>query len=185
MKEDKKSATSRDIPKITADFQCFVCGAIFTTDEDRKQHLEKEGHGQLHQDETSEDMQIANKQEELEESRPHHNRKTNTSYGEKREGQELQVEQTNEIDWQKTVGMTIRSKEHLDMGIVIVDDHKDYQTSYSVTIEYGDRERFSIPKETIYKTDNKNLYTTLTENEILASRKDDPFSASIRSYTRD
>ena len=71
------------------------------------------------------------------------------------------------------------------MGIVIVDDHKDYQTSYSVTIEYGDRERFSIPKKTIYKTDNKNLYTTLTKNEILASRKDDPFSASIRSYTRD
>lgn len=185
MKEDKKSDDSRDIPKITADFQCFVCGAIFTTDEDRKQHLEKEGHGQLHQDETPEDMQIANKQEELDESRPHHNRKTNTSYGEKREGQELQAEQPNQIDWQKTVGMTIRSKEDLDMGTVIVDDDKDYQTSYSVTIEYGDRERFSIPKETIYKTDNKNLYTTLTENEILASRKDDPFSTSIRSYTRD
>ena len=71
--------------------------------------------------------------------------------------------------------MTIRSKEDLDMGTVIVDDDKDYQTSYSVTIQYGDRERFSIPKETIYKTDKKNLYTSLTENEILASRKDDPF----------
>ena len=40
-----------DIPKITADFQCFVCRAIFTADEDRKQHLEKEDHGRLHEDE--------------------------------------------------------------------------------------------------------------------------------------
>jgi len=129
-------------------------------------------------------MQIANKQEELDESRPLH-RKINTSYEEKREGQGLQVKQPNQIDWQKTIGMTIRSKEDLDMGTVIVDDDKDYQTSYSVTIQYGDRERFSIPKETIYKTDKKNLYTSLTENEILASRKDDPFSTSIRSYTHD
>jgi hypothetical protein len=30
--------------KIAADFQCFVCGAIFTTEEDRRQHLEKEMH---------------------------------------------------------------------------------------------------------------------------------------------
>jgi hypothetical protein len=34
MKEDKKSDDSMDIPKITADFQCFVCGAIFTTDQE-------------------------------------------------------------------------------------------------------------------------------------------------------
>ena len=32
-----------------------------------------------------------------------------------------------------------------------------------------------VPKETIYKIDNENLYTTLTENEILASRRNDPF----------
>jgi hypothetical protein len=31
--------------KVTADFQCFVCGAIFTTEEDRRQHLENEMHG--------------------------------------------------------------------------------------------------------------------------------------------
>ena len=31
--------------RIAADFQCFVCGAIFTSDEDRRQHLEKEMHG--------------------------------------------------------------------------------------------------------------------------------------------
>jgi hypothetical protein len=30
--------------KITADFQCFVCGAVFTSDQDRRQHLEKEMH---------------------------------------------------------------------------------------------------------------------------------------------
>jgi hypothetical protein len=29
---------------ITADFQCFVCGAVFTSDQDRRQHLEKEMH---------------------------------------------------------------------------------------------------------------------------------------------
>ena len=33
--------------KITADFQCFVCGAIFTSEEDRRQHLEKEMHGAI------------------------------------------------------------------------------------------------------------------------------------------
>ncbi len=31
--------------KITSDFQCFVCGAVFTSDQDRRQHLEKEMHG--------------------------------------------------------------------------------------------------------------------------------------------
>ena len=72
MKEDKKKDDQTNISKITADFQCSVCGAIFTTDEDRKQHLEKEGHGQVRDDETSEDMEIAEKQEELDESHPHH-----------------------------------------------------------------------------------------------------------------
>jgi hypothetical protein len=88
-------------------------------------------------------------------------------------------------DWMKVVGKTLVSKEGLDMGTIIVDDEKDYQTSYFISIEYGDRERFSIPKNSIYKFDQKNLYTTLTENEILASRKNDPFSTSVRSYTRD
>jgi len=50
MKEDKKQDEQIDIPKVTGDFQCFVCGAIFSTDEDRKQHLEKEAHGQLRED---------------------------------------------------------------------------------------------------------------------------------------
>ena len=73
MNEDKKQKDDQiGIPKVTGDFQCFVCGAIFATDEDRKQHLEKEGHGQVRDDETSEDMEIAEKQEELDESHPHH-----------------------------------------------------------------------------------------------------------------
>ena len=88
-------------------------------------------------------------------------------------------------DWPKVIGKILVSKDGLDMGTVIVDDDKDYQNSYSLSIEYGDRERFSIPKDTIYKFDEKNLYTSLTENEILASRKDDPFSTSVRSFTHD
>lgn len=61
-----------DILKITGDFQCFVCGAIFATDEDRKQHLEKEAHGELRDDVTAEEKEIAKRQDELEESHPHH-----------------------------------------------------------------------------------------------------------------
>jgi uncharacterized C2H2 Zn-finger protein len=73
MSEDKRKDDQINIPKTSADFQCFVCGAIFTTDEDRKQHLEKEAHGQLRDDETSEEKEIAKKQEELDEGHPHHN----------------------------------------------------------------------------------------------------------------
>jgi hypothetical protein len=115
------------------------------------------------------------------------NRKTDTSYGEKNE--EIRLQQPRGIDWQKTIGTIVRSKENLDMGTVIPDDDKDYRTAYSLTIEYGDREGLNIPKETIYKIDKENdknyLYTTLTENEILASGKDDPFYTSMESYTSD
>jgi uncharacterized C2H2 Zn-finger protein len=69
--EDKKQDDRIDIPKVTGDFQCFVCGAIFSTDEDRKQHLEKEAHDQLRNDETTEEKEIGKEQEELEESHPH------------------------------------------------------------------------------------------------------------------
>jgi hypothetical protein len=100
----------------------------------------------------------------------------------KQEGRDQKPIQT---DWKKMIGKTIVSKDGLDMGKVIIDADKDYQTSYSISIGYGDRERFSVPKDTIYKFDDKNLYTTLTENAILASRKDDPFSTTMRSYTHD
>ena len=39
-----------NIERISSDFQCFVCGAIFTTHEDRIQHQQKEGRTELHDD---------------------------------------------------------------------------------------------------------------------------------------
>jgi uncharacterized C2H2 Zn-finger protein len=76
-KDDKKKdwnggVYNADISRSTADFQCAVCGAIFSTDQDRKQHLEKEAHGELREDTTPEEMEIAKEQEELDESHPHH-----------------------------------------------------------------------------------------------------------------
>ena len=59
------------IPRITADFVCFVCGAVFTTDEDRKAHLEKEAHGKLHVDMAEEERKKALEQEKLNEERIH------------------------------------------------------------------------------------------------------------------
>jgi hypothetical protein len=108
-------------------------------------------------------------------------KETDSSYGE--ENQERHLKQFNKIDWEKVIGMRIISKDNLDMGKLIADPDKDYNTSYLIDIEYGDHERFKIPKETIYKIDNENLYTTLTENEILASRRNDPFWTSMGSYT--
>ena len=61
-----------EIPHATADFICFVCGAVFTTDEDRKQHLEKEGHGELHDTTTEEEKNKAINQEKLTEEHTHH-----------------------------------------------------------------------------------------------------------------
>ena len=47
----------------------------FTTDEDQKQHLEKEAHSQLLDEETTEE-----KQEKLDESHPHHIRRTKHNF---------------------------------------------------------------------------------------------------------
>ena len=47
--------------KINADFQCFVCGAIFTSEEDRRQHLEKEMHGAIE----NKDIDIEKRQTDL------------------------------------------------------------------------------------------------------------------------
>jgi hypothetical protein len=57
-----------ELEKVTSDFQCFVCGAVFTTDEDRRQHLEKEMHGAAHEGTTRKDVEIAKKQTELSEN---------------------------------------------------------------------------------------------------------------------
>ena len=58
------------LKNLSLDFQCSVCG-IFTTDEDRKQHLKKEAHGVLHEGTTNSDEEIANKQEEENETYSH------------------------------------------------------------------------------------------------------------------
>jgi hypothetical protein len=57
--------------RIAADFQCYVCGAIFTTEQDRRQHLEKEIAGKAHEGSSSRDTQIAKDQTELAESHRH------------------------------------------------------------------------------------------------------------------
>ncbi|HUG97141.1 MAG TPA: hypothetical protein VMJ94_06330 [Nitrososphaera sp.] len=54
--------------KITSDFQCFGCGAIFTTEQDRRQHLEKELAGKARDETTGKDVQTAKKQTELSET---------------------------------------------------------------------------------------------------------------------
>lgn len=64
-KKDNTNAESHPsikdtLKKLASDFQCSVCGAIFTTDEDRKQHLEKEAHGILHEGTTKKVKEIAN-----------------------------------------------------------------------------------------------------------------------------
>jgi len=56
-----------ELEKITSDFQCFVCGAVFTTDQDRRQHLEKEMHGKEHEGTESKDEETAREQTELSE----------------------------------------------------------------------------------------------------------------------
>ena len=48
----------KNLKKLALDFQCSVCGDIFTTDEDRKQHLEKEAHGILHEGTTKKDNKL-------------------------------------------------------------------------------------------------------------------------------
>jgi uncharacterized C2H2 Zn-finger protein len=74
--EEKKTDSTpvpikEDLTILASDFQCSVCGVIFTTDQDRKQHMEKEAHGELHEAQLKE-MDMAKEQEDLNESRYHH-----------------------------------------------------------------------------------------------------------------
>jgi hypothetical protein len=62
----------KGISHDTGDFVCFVCGSVFATDNDRRQHLEKEAHGTLHDTTTEEEKKRAANQEDLEERRTHH-----------------------------------------------------------------------------------------------------------------
>jgi hypothetical protein len=66
--ENNRNRVKENIPTSTSDFQCFVCGAIFTTDDDRKQHLEKESVGAS----SDEEKEIAKSQEAINESRRHY-----------------------------------------------------------------------------------------------------------------
>ena len=105
-----------------------------------------------------------------------------TATPEREKNQEKHLEQAGPVDWQNTIGKTIMSKDNLDMGKVIVDHDTDYNTSYLITIEHGDHERFRIPKDTIYEIEKDFVYTTLTENEMLETRKNDPYWTSMGSY---
>jgi hypothetical protein len=69
--EDTSDHAQTNVSPISSDFQCFVCGAIFTTDEDRKQHLEKEAGGELIAS-SDDEKQIAITQEALNERRRHY-----------------------------------------------------------------------------------------------------------------
>jgi hypothetical protein len=69
--EDNHSNVQASMPIIASDFQCFVCGAIFTTDEDRRQHLEKESLGKLHAS-SDQEKEIAKSQEAINENRRHY-----------------------------------------------------------------------------------------------------------------
>jgi len=59
------------LERVASDFMCYVCGALFNTDEDRRQHLEKETHGKVREGTTAEEMATAKQQEAVNE-RHHH-----------------------------------------------------------------------------------------------------------------
>ena len=65
---------------------------------------------------------------------------SDSSFG--KENQEGHLKQFDKVDWQKTIGMKIISKDNSDMDKIIADPDKDYNTSYLIDIEYGDHERF-------------------------------------------
>lgn len=54
--------------KIASDFTCYVCGAVFTTEQDRRQHLEKELAGKARDETTKHDVETAKAQTELSET---------------------------------------------------------------------------------------------------------------------
>lgn len=70
-KVDKKPEEYSRLERVASDFMCNVCGAIFNTDEDRAQHLEKEMHGKVRDGTTQEEKDAARHQEEVNKSRNH------------------------------------------------------------------------------------------------------------------
>lgn len=59
------------LEKVASDFICYVCGSVFSTDEDRRQHLEKEMHGKVREGTTQKERDVARRQEEVNESHYH------------------------------------------------------------------------------------------------------------------
>lgn len=45
---DDERGAKEEYPKMPADFECFVCGTRFMTNEERKQHIKKSTHGDLY-----------------------------------------------------------------------------------------------------------------------------------------
>ena len=68
---ESHSSIKDSLKKLALDFQSFVCGTIFTTDEDRNQHLVKETYGILHTGTSKKDKEIAKIQEEEKEIYSH------------------------------------------------------------------------------------------------------------------
>jgi hypothetical protein len=44
----KNKGDHQQYPKVPSDFECFVCGKKFGTNEERIQHLEKDAHGSMY-----------------------------------------------------------------------------------------------------------------------------------------
>ena len=70
--KDASKTIRGGLPVLLSDFQCFVCGSIFATDDDRKQHLEKEFRGELNDPSTHDDILIARKQQEINDGHEHY-----------------------------------------------------------------------------------------------------------------
>lgn len=60
-----------EMSTLAADFVCSVCGAVFTTDQDRAQHLQKEAEGKVREHATRNEMDAAKAQERLNASHRH------------------------------------------------------------------------------------------------------------------
>jgi hypothetical protein len=46
--QENKGRATKEYSRMSSGFQCFLCCATFTTNEERIQHLEKEPHGGMY-----------------------------------------------------------------------------------------------------------------------------------------
>jgi hypothetical protein len=47
-KQKENKGNHQQYPKVPSDFECFVCGKKFGTNEERIQHLEEAAHGSMY-----------------------------------------------------------------------------------------------------------------------------------------